>query len=202
MKRAAGFTLLELLVSLAIFTVIFTVAYGTLSNILSGSESLSSEQQRWQRLDTLFQLLQDDLAFADERKIRDVDGQPLPAMIGQPTDTRAVSHPTLEFTRSGLSVLAGSRETGSRRVGWRLKDNAIYRELWPTLDRTAVAEPATARLLTGVESFEVRFLDSGGQWHSVWPDNRMANESLPVAVEVTVSPDKELTVKRIFRVNG
>jgi len=202
MKRVGGFTLLELLVSLAIFTVIFTVAYGTLSNILSGSEALSTEQRRWQRLDTAFQLMQEDLAFASARRIRDIDGRTLPAMTGQPTDIRAVSKPSLEFTRIGLGALAGSRETGSRRIAWRMRDNAVFREIWPTLDRTPVAIPTSARLLAGVEAFEVRFLDQAGQWHASWPDNQAAEQALPVAIEVTISPEKELTLKRVFLVNG
>jgi type II secretion system protein J len=83
-----------------------------------------------------------------------------------------------------------------------MKENALYRELWPTLDRAPATTATSARLLTGVESFEVRFLDRAGQWHTIWPDSRAADQPLPVAVEVTVVPEKELTLKRIFLVNG
>jgi general secretion pathway protein J len=200
--RQKGFTLLELLVSLAIFSVIYLVAYGTLSTILSGSQALKTEQKRWQQLDVVFTLMQEDLGFATERNIRDTNGYKIPALYGQPTDLRAESLPTLEFSRAGLRVLSADRETGERRVAYRLKDGALYREMWPTLDRKYDAKPVDDRLLTEVKEFDLRFLNREGEWLVSWPDERHQEEILPVAIDVTINTQEDGEINRKFLVNG
>jgi general secretion pathway protein J len=203
MKRTDnGFTLLELLVSLALFAVIYMVAHGTLANILSGSQVVSTEQNHWQQLDIAFTLIQEDLEFASGRSIRDDQGLSVPGFIGQPTDSRAVSPPTIEFSRAGIRALANDRETGDRRVAYRLKNNKLFREIWPALDRKFDAKPVDDQLLADVMEFEVRFLNRKGQWLSSWPDYRHQEEVLPVAVNVALSTGNGDTYKRIFLVNG
>ena len=200
--RQKGFTLLELLVSLALFSVIYLVAYGTLSTILSGSQALNTEQERWQQLDIVFTLIQEDLGFATDRKIRDTSGYAIPALRGQPTDLRAESLPALEFSRAGIRVLSTDRETGERRVAYRLKDGALYREMWPTLDRKYDAKPVDDRLLNEVNEFDVRFLNREGEWLVSWPDERHQEEILPVAIDVTVTTRDSGEINRKFLVNG
>ena len=194
--------MLELLVSLALFSVIYLVAYGTLSTILSGSQALKTEQERWQQLDVVFTLMQEDLGFATERNIRDTSGYKIPALYGQPTDLRAESLPTLEFSRAGLRVLSTDRETGERRVAYRLKDGALYREMWPTLDRKYDAKPVDDRLLAEVKEFDLRFLNREGEWLVSWPDARHQEEILPVAIDVTITTQEVGEINRKFLVNG
>lgn len=202
MKIQKGFTLLELLVSLALFAVIYMVAHGTLASILSGSRVLSAEQKRWQGMDIAFTLMQEDLRFASGRAIRDESGFTQPAMSGQQTDSRALAPPTLEFSRAGLRVLSGEAETGDRRVGYRLKDGALYRELWSSMDRKFDTQPTSSRLLTDVDQFEVRFLNRDGHWLPSWPDNEHKEQALPVAVELNIETKDGTAIKRLFLVNG
>ncbi|MGW8247833.1 MAG: type II secretion system minor pseudopilin GspJ [Acidiferrobacterales bacterium] len=201
-QRDKGFTLLELLVSLALFAVIYMVAHGTLANILSGSQVVSAEQKHWQQLDIAFTLMEEDLGFASERSIRDVQGFTAPPFVGQPTDSRAVSPPTMEFSRAGIRTLATDRETGDRRVAYRLKNGKLVRELWQTLDRNYDTTPVDDQLLADVTEFEVRFLNRDGHWLSSWPDLQHQAEVLPVAVDVTISASNGDSYKRIFLVNG
>lgn len=201
-NKQRGFTLLELLVSLALFAVIYMVAHATLANILSGSQALTVEQKKWQQLDIVFTLMQEDLNFASSRSIRDASGFPLPPFSGQQTDTRAASSPTMEFSRAGTRVLSTDKETGYRRLAYRLKDGVLYREIWPTLDRKFDAVPVDVRLMADVTRFDVRFLDQDGQWLTAWPDDQHKSEILPIAVEVNLNTRGGDPVKRIFLVNA
>ena len=201
-RKNQGFTLLEMLVALALFAVIYLVAHGTLSSILSGSEALSTEQRKWQQLDIVFTLLQEDLGYATGRSIRDVSGFKIPAFVGQATDTRAVSLPTLEFSRSGIHVLSTDRETGDRRVAYRFKDGKLFRETWSMLDRKFDATPVDDRLLVDVTQFNARFLNRDGQWLPAWPDLQHRAETTPVAVEISIEVGDGDTFNRIFLVNG
>lgn len=201
-RKEHGFTLLEMLVALALFAVIYLVAHGTLANILSGSEKLSTEQKKWQQLDIAFTLMQEDLGYAIARSVRDTSGFEIPAFVGQQSDTRAVSSPALEFSRSGIRALTTDRETGERRVAYRLKGGSLFRETWPTLDRKFDATPVDDRLLVDVTRFDVRFLNRDGHWLPAWPDIQHRAETTPVAVEITIGTNDGDSFNRIFLVNG
>jgi len=203
MKRAAaGFTLIELVVSLAIFSVIYVVTYETLGTILDGKRVLDDQQQQWRSLEITFTQLDDDLRFACLRPVRDVDGTTLPPMAGAPTDSRALSRPTLELTRSGISAFASNSETGIRRVGYRLKDNNLYREIWPSLDRKYDAKPTPVLLANGIEAIDIRYLDDQGHWVGLWPADAKEKVTLPRAVDITLTLVDDTRVNRLYLING
>lgn len=202
-RRENGFTLIELVVALALFAVIYVVTFETLSTVLNGSEIVNAEQKRWHDLDMTFLQMKEDLNFANNRQIRDGNGGLLPALMGGPTDSRALSRPTLEISRSGLVALNGNRETGLRRVGYRLKERNLYREIWPVLDRKYDSEPASLLLANDVEDFSVRYLDKNGQWSNEWPRlGSTGSSGLPVAVDVSLTLADDMKINRWFIVNG
>ena len=101
-KAQRGFTLLEVIIAIAIFALVSAMAYSGLANVLRSSERVEAERNTWRAFSMLFLRMEDDLAQARPRTIRDVNGAVLNAMQGQATDTRALGAPALEFTRGGI----------------------------------------------------------------------------------------------------
>lgn len=196
-----GFTLIELVVSLAIFAVIYVITYETLGTIINGKTVLDGQQAQLRDLEISFTQMQDDLRFAVARPARDKDGTTLPSLSGIPTDPRAISRPMLEFTRSGVRALAGNRETGLRRIDYRLKDKKLYRETWSTLDRKYDARPASEMLASNIDAVDVRYLDHQGRWTGNWPTSQEKRMDLPRALDVTVTLADNTKVNRLFLVN-
>jgi len=205
--RAAGFTLIELLVAVAIFGVLSITAYAGLNRMLDERVRLEQERALWRDLSLAFVRLSDDLSHARARPVRDNAGDPLPALRGQPTDTRALGEPALEFTRGGEPTFGESRRPDLRRIAWRLRDGKLERLTWPVLDRGPATEPIVSTVLNGVEGFELRFIGAAGSGTTVWPVDLLtlggqaaANTSLPRAVEVDLTVAGRPRITRLFLV--
>ena len=201
MKRYSGFTLLELLVAIGIFALISAIAYGSLTRLMADRERLQAEQEFWRGLSITFTRFEEDLAQARERSVRDVIGFTQPAFRGQPTDTRAVGAPSVEFTRGGVSTYSDGARSDLQRVAYRLVDGTLMRLTWPVLDLGPQTTPLETPLLNNVEEFRVQFIGSAGVRLGVWPAQG-SSETLPRGVEVKVTLKGRGEFTRLFLVNG
>jgi general secretion pathway protein J len=212
-----GFTLLELLVAIGVFALFSTMAYGGLMQILESRDRVDAERTYWTGLARAFLRIEDDLLHARERSVRSVSGTPLPALQGQPTDTRAVADPPLEFTRGGVLTLSEGARSDLQRVAYKFEDGKLWRLTWPVLDRAPTTKPQETVLLEDVEDFQARFF--GGvpvagapaaapvaaappSAQATWPPTGGSLTALPQAVELTIKLRGRGELKRVFLVNG
>jgi general secretion pathway protein J len=200
-RRVGGFTLLEVLVAIGIFAMLSVMAYGSLASVIDSRDRVQVERQFWQTLDLAFQRLDDDLAQARVRRGRDLDGGVLPALRGQPTDTRALGPPSLELTRGGVLVWGDGLRSDLQRVAYRLADGTLTRLTWPVLDRAPPVLPLESPMLTGVEEFRVRFMNANGGWVDIWPMPG-SNEEIPKGVEIALTLKARGAYTRRFLVHG
>ncbi|HKQ29785.1 MAG TPA: type II secretion system minor pseudopilin GspJ, partial [Burkholderiales bacterium] len=195
-----GFTLLEVLVAVAIFAVLSALAYGGLTQVLEGRNRIEAERDLWRSLALAFQQMEDDLAQARARSIRDVTGEPIPAFRGRPFDPRPLSEPNIELTRDGLYVPEGSRAPDLQRVAYHVKDGVLLRIVWPTLDRPQATEPRTVTLLSRVENLTLRFHKSTLGSFERWPPDN-GDQTLPDFVEINFEVPGVGKLTRILPVN-
>jgi general secretion pathway protein J len=203
--RETGFTLLEVLVAVGIFALFSAMAYGGLLHMLDTRDRLETEREFWRGLGLSFVQMADDLSQARERTIRDAYGNPLPALRGQPVDSRALGEPSLEFTRGGRTVLGNVAYSDLQRIGYRLRDGSLWRLTWPALDRPPASEPHEQLLLEHVDDLRLRFYAPGGGWVDQWPAVNQPPDNLrnlPGAVEMTLTITGRGQFVRLFRVNG
>lgn len=206
MKRARGFTLLELLVAIGIFALTSAIAYGSLMRLMEDREHLESEHRFWTSLSLTFTRLEEDLSQARERQARDLIGFLQPAFRGQPTDVRALAEPSLQFLRGGVLAVVGTARSDLQRIGYRLDEGTLKRLTWPVLDLGPQTTPLETPLLTGVEEFQVCFYAhdiaaTGNRCLNLWPTAGIA-EPLPRGVEVKLTLKGRGEFKRLFPVNG
>ena len=150
---ARGFTLVEVLIAMAITTLISVVAYTGLSSALSGAESLRSASGRAHDINQTLALLSRDLRQVVNRPVVDEFGQVVPALMGG-----EMAREPLALTRAGWHNSTAAPRSTLQRVRWWLEDERLWRGYFPVLDRTAGTEPVETAILEGVERFELRFL--------------------------------------------
>ncbi len=189
----AGFTLMELLVALAIFAIMSMMAYGGLSSMLNAREQTGEAADRLTQLQKGFMRLQQDIEQIVARGVRDKFGDSLPVLTGGQL-------PLLELTRGGRSNPAGLSRSALQRVSYRLEDGRLLRISWPVLDRVQETSPYESLLMEGITDMELRFLDE--EWVGSWPPPGEAGKVplLPRAVEVRLVLNDWGEINRLFRV--
>ena len=163
--RSAGFTLVEMLLALAIFGVISVLAYRATAALTDGEAQLSREAQRWRTLEALFARFETDIRQAVPRASRTSSGIE-PAWLGLPADS--AGNAALVFTRAG-SEFTDDPGMAGQRLGYRLRGHAVEIAYWPGLDNAGNVEPAVYTLAEGVGTFRLAYLTQGGSWRDHWP---------------------------------
>jgi len=166
-RSARGFTLLELLVAMAIFAIIGALAMGGLNAVLAQKEVARRQLDRLHDVQRAVRLLTNDFSQLNPRYVRDALGTP---------ELPIVSPCTVEYvvclTRDGWRNPFAQFPRGTlQRVQYALEEGKLERSYWAVMDRTLVNEPREQVLLEDVEAFEVAYLDQGssGEWTLQWP---------------------------------
>ncbi len=159
-----GFTLLELLVAVAVFAILSAMAYGGLRNVIDNSMQTEISMQRLQQVQLAMVSISRDFTQLSQRNIRDEYGNTNNYILtGEGTDV------FIEFSRGGRRNPAELLRSHLQRVAYKIEDNTLSRLHWPHLDRTQEMEPYESILLEDVENANIRFLDSNNEWHNEWP---------------------------------
>ncbi len=198
-----GFTLLELLIALAIFALLAVMAYGGLSKVLATEDILAEQLDRLTEVQRTFTFLEHDILQAVPRPVRNEFGDVQPYLLGRdPLMVR--DQPLLALTRGGYPNPLGARRSNLLRVDWRLKDDDLYRDTWPVLDRAQDTQPRSRRFCTRVERFNLRYLDDKKKWQTQWPPPGQAAQTLvmPLAVEITLELADWGELKRLVMLGG
>ncbi|MEB8430971.1 type II secretion system minor pseudopilin GspJ [Cocleimonas sp. KMM 6892] len=194
MKSAAkGFTLLELLVAMSIFSFMAITAYAGLSNMLTSNQAITEQEQKLKELQRTMLFLEKDIRQVVSRPRKtgyDADEVKPAFSYGLDSDD---SEGILEFTKAGVSNPLALAKSSLERVRYDLEEEVLTRNSWAYIDHIDL-EPVEMTLLTGVESLELRLLDDKDQWQSNWSDLK----ALPVAVEVTLEHKYWGKIIRLF----
>jgi len=184
--RAAlpGFTLLEVLVAMAIFAVVSVVAYSGLQSAIQASQRAGAASTRLAELQRGYSVLAGDFGQLAPRSIRNAFGDREPALLTEVGEVR--------MTRAGRANPLAATRSEFQRVGYRLSaEGELLRLAWPALDQPIDGQPSEAVVLRGVEEFNLRFLDDQQRWRDGWPgaEAEIGAEPLPRAVELTLRVD-------------
>lgn len=202
MKRAlrSGFTLIEVLVALAVFGVLSLLSYMSLGQTLSNADMLNDRMDRLQSIQRTISFLSSELLQTVPRPIRvELGGAPSPALQSNFTSDFA-----LELTHGGWPNSLGVPRSTMQRTAYRIEDDELIRYHWNVLDRTVNNTPLATLMLTEAESLTFRFLQANGDWTDQWPPSTAqgsANASLPRAVEIVLVLADEGEIVRTIEVS-
>ena len=187
-----GFTLLEMLVALAVFAVLGLMSSQMLSRILVVHEVATERGQRLSEIQRGMELLQRDVMQLVHRPVRDELGGPIAAL-------RIGSEPPLELTRNGWRNPLWLPRSQLQRVAYRVdEEDRLVRYYWGVLDRAEDSEPVVQTLISEVTGLEFSVLDVSGNEHSFWPlvgDQGIDPETAIVGIQmrIDVAPFGEIT---------
>lgn len=198
MQRAAGFTLVEVLVALAIFAVI-AVAGGAILVQTLGQQDASAERAETLRAVQLMRAtLKADLAQAEDRPVRGPYGELLPTGFtgGAPRDDDVIAR----FVRRGFANPGGLEPRASLQlVEYVVEDGALYRRIRPRLNPTPDTPVSSRALISGVTNLRVSLFAANR-----WAEGVAANDGrgMPRAVAFEMEVAGVGVIRQAFLVAG
>ncbi|MBN7819166.1 type II secretion system minor pseudopilin GspJ [Bowmanella yangjiangensis] len=183
-----GFTLLEILIAMAIFTMIGLASYSVLTTT---TDSNSISKQRIAKLEALQRAMlymERDILQAVPRAVR-IEGDSSGKVISGGRDQIQSEADGLAFVRTGWQnpLLMLPRST-LQAVGYRLQEGQLQRLYTLRPDNVIGAEPKVVVLLEDVQDFRVQFLVNSNDNNSRnldWQDDYIGSV-LPRAIAVEI----------------
>ncbi len=194
--KQRAFTLVELLIALAIFALISAAAYRALDLLISARAQTERATAELNIISTALQRLENDVQVALPRSRIGESGAREPAFYA-PQNSSVIS-----WTRAGFAG-AGSDQpeaAAPQRVGFRLQNGIWEFLLWPRLDSASRLTPEVTPLMEQVQSVRWRFWSSASGWQERWPltSDAAAFESLPALVEITLIRNNGEQLQRLI----
>ncbi len=184
-----GFTLLEMLIALAIMATLSVLGYRALQAMTQSESRLAAEATRWRTLDRFFARLESDLREAVPRGARLGDARQPAWLATVDGDGNAV----LAISRAGpeFNVEPGS---AGQRLAYRFREGVIEVLYWSSYDRARATEPQVYPLLADVARFRLTYLSKNGSWLGQWPV--AGDADLPRAARVELVLDNGESIER------
>ena len=201
MRRQRAFTLIELLIAMAIFAVLAVISYRTLDSLFKTREHLNVQSSRLRDVALLFARLENDFAAVVARRVRNADNQEDAALRLSPLPP-AAEDASLVFTRAGFSGSTGT-SSGPQRIGYRLRDGTLQLVMWPHLDMAPRIAPQVYSALTGVRDAKWRAMDGGGNFSAEWRSSAADSvNSFPFGLELAITLTTGEQYTRLFALSA
>lgn len=179
---AQGFTLLELLVAIAVFALLSLGVYQVVDGVRRADDTSVQLTARMMSMQRAMQLLHNDFTQTVPRRQRSdaLSRAPLlsagEGLLQSQGDgwlliRAGVANPQMQLPRGHL-----------QRVGYRLQQGQLQRLSWPFADMPADSEPQIRTVLNEVDSLQLTFYHDG-QWQRQWQNP----DALPNAVRLRLT---------------
>jgi len=200
-RQACGFTLVEVLIAMAVFAILAVLAYGGLEQVIRNKEQTTESLHRLRDVQMTMTKVQRDLTQLSLRNGRDEMGSPLPGLSAAQGNELL-----LQLTRNGWRNPAKISRSHLQRVAYRLDEDKLIRITWPYIDRALDGQAVETVLIDNIKNASLRFLDSNNEWHDSWPALNTTSPApgtdLPVAIEFTLQMNDWGDIVRIVRTMG
>ena len=197
--RQSGFTLVEMLVALAIFAMISAAGVSVIGYSLAESGPVAAASARLDALQLARTVMRNDFGQIAARPVRGRFGErDREGFTGGFVPGNASF---LGFVRRGWENPGGLEPRSSLQfVSYVLEDGELRRVIRPMLDPTQQTPEETVTLLAGVENLHVSFF-ANGQWSERWIASG-SGQMLPTVIAIEFETEEFGTLRQLFVTPG
>ena len=197
-RRYCGFTLIEILVSIAIFAMIAVASTAILSNVIGASEESQEAIVELEQIQRAMMVFEQDIYQAVARPVRIAGQDNNQVFLGGLGEFDSLDD-GFGFVRTGWhNPQWRLPRSNMQSVAYRLnQDNQLERLHTIFVDSMAGTEPKRRVLLEGISGFNVEYAKLNSRKEVAW-DNEYAGEQLPQGVAVEITSERFGTIRREF----
>ena len=192
-----GFTLLEVLIAIAIFSLISLSSFTIFDSVLKGDTTAKERSERQNELQRAFLLIERDITQIARRSVRLNGEAPLTQLIQSSDDSFASEEQAIAFVRHGWTnpglLLPRS---DMQAVAYRVVEETLERLHFNFVDAVVGEEPKVRPLIKEVTALSFEYYD-GKQWQKTWSGN-----GLPLAIAIKIETKDYGLIRRQFLVPG
>lgn len=193
-----GFTLIEVLVAIAIFASLSIGAYQVLNQVQRSNELSLQRTTRLNEINRAMVFMDADFKQIAARQFRSEGGESSGQFLLWQDELVGSEQKGIVFTRLGWHNPQQQFPRGEiTKVAYRLKDSALERVWWRYADTAAGQEGIITPVLSQVDSWSMRFYFEG-QWSDTWQRKMV----LPNAIAVKLTLKDYGEIERIYLVAG
>ncbi len=197
-RPTKGFTLLEVLIAIAIFSVVSLASFSLFDTVLIADERSQQSTSRQNELQRAFLIIERDLLQIARRSIRFNGEAPSVDFIYTDLDGLAEGEENIAFVRHGWTNPELVLPRGDMQaVGYQLtEENILERWHFNFVDAVVAQEPKKRALIKEVQSLKFEFYD-GKRWQE-----KLTAGKLPLAIAIEIELEDYGLIRRQFLVAG
>jgi general secretion pathway protein J len=174
MNNQNGFTLLELVIAMAIFAVLGLASWRLFDSVVRVQQGTAAHEREFRRLQRAMAVIERDLLHMTEQPV-----------LLTPT--------ALQFQRGNWRNPLDQPRSERQSLSYRLDEGVLWRE-------SLMEGESRQKLLEGVSGLRWRLFDSQSGWVNAWPVG--AGTQAPQAVELEVSAGRFEAIRRVVLLPG
>lgn len=195
MKKSKGFTLIEILIALAVFAILATITTSIIYNAFTTRDRVNTQSESLSKLQFAISLIQQDTIQIVERSIRSNEMRLFSAFIGQ------VNY--LEFTRDGVpNPNSIEKRSTLKRIAYVCEKGSLLRRTWSSLDMINRSNYEDKSLLEHLTDCHFGYLNQSLQVLPEWREQAVnLNQHLeifPRAIQVNMTLPKQGQINLLF----
>lgn len=196
-SKIQGFTLLEVLIAIAIFSVISMASFSIFQTVLNSDTATQERTDRINELQRGFLIIERDMLQIARRSVRLNGEAPLEGFLHTNNESFSSSEQAIAFVRHGWTnpgLLLPRSDMQS--VAYQLNENVLERLHFNFVDAVLGEEPKIRPLISKVEKLDFEFYD-GKKWQKTLQEN-----TLPIAIAIELDTSDYGIIRRQFIVAG
>lgn len=195
----SGFTLIEIMVAMAIFALIAVGSVAMLTAIADKNDLSEQRMQSLQAMQRAMLIIERDFLQMVPRRTR-VDGEVTDNLVFADNYAFESDSYGLAFVRSGWhNPQLTLRRSTLQSVAYRTQDSQLQRLYSTYVDNAIGHEPKMRVLLDGIESVQFEFLEKFDNKKFEWKEAEPIEE-LPIAVAIIIKSELYGEIRREFKV--
>jgi general secretion pathway protein J len=187
----AGFTLLEILIALFIFSILSILLASALRSVINAQSGTENSAERLRDLQHALLLMSRDVEQTVNRSIKIASGAEEDAFIGTSLG--------FTFTHTGFANPVGVPGLSAlQRARYFYSGGELWRTTWPVLDQAPQTVGRPQKLLANVKEAHFQYLDQENQFQDKWPLEGRDPRIMPRAVKIFLSLAKWGEITQIY----